>query len=152
VIYANTAGKGSFAFLEKYLLCYGGEAEIKKLIDNKEAKRLKPPAVVTSKMVWGRFTKDGIIYGRAREITFTAGASKSLKVSAEALFDSEGDAASFAEELKGVKAIKTIQAMDEPWVADVIDSVAIVQTGGKVGIAAVIDEAIAKKLLKRAFK
>lgn len=152
MIYTDAAAKGSFAFLEKYLLCYGSEAEIKSLIDNKKEKKLQPAKVDTSKTVWGRFAKDGIIYGKAKELTFTAEASANLKISAEALFDSAKDAASFAEELKGIKAIKTIQSIDEPWVADVIDSIAIVQAENKVGIAAVVDEATAKKLLKRALK
>lgn len=152
VIYADPAAGSSFAFLEKHLLCYGSEAEIKGLIDNKEAKKIQPPGVVTSKMVWGRLTKDGIIYGKIKELTFSAEASSNLKISAEALFDSEKDAVSFADELKGIKAIKTIQSIDEPWVADVIDSIAIVQAGDKVGIAAVIDDGIAKKLLRGVLK
>lgn len=152
MIYTDPAAGSSFVFLEKHLLCYGSEADIKSLIDNKAAKKVQPPSVETGKMVWGRFTKDGIIYGKAKELTFTAEASSNLKISAEALFDSVQDAASFADELKGVKAIKTIQSIDEPWVADVIDSIAIVQAGDKVGIAAVIDEAIAKKLLRRVLK
>ncbi len=152
VIYADPAAGSSFVFLEKYILCYGSEADIKSLIDNKEAKKIQPPGVVTSKMVWGRFSKDLIIYGKAKELTFTAEATSNLKISAEVLFDSAKDAALFADELKGIKAIKTIQSIDEPWIADVIDSIAIVHAGDKVGIAAVIDDGIAKKLLKRGLK
>jgi len=144
-IYYEKDGGPAFAMLEKYLVCYGGMDDIKKLIDDRPKKKIVPVKADTSFTIWGIINKD-------RPIVFTADLGERLEISATANFPGEKETEAFAEEAVGIKTIKSLEYMDEPWLADFIDGIAILKGGDKVVIKSAMDVDTAKKLIKKGFK
>lgn len=144
IIYTDPDSKASFSFLEKYLLCQGKEKALKELIQKHADKKIVPPNADTSHMLSGQLDYKA-------DIKLTGDIGQALILKARANFPSAKNAADFTEELRGVKTIKLIQLVDEPWLADILDNVKIEQTDKEVVISTSLDTASAKKLIKKYF-
>jgi hypothetical protein len=153
-IYTDKSGTGgeSFALLEKYLLVFGSKTDIKALIDAREKKAIIPPAMNTDHLVWGRIKDASNLYPKLTSVTISADLQEILNIRASTDFATETEAANFAEQMTGIKTIKTIESVDEPWLADSIDGIKIERNLTNVVLSSAIDAPTAKRLIKRWFK
>lgn len=141
-IYTDGKTKSSFAFLEKFLICQGKEKDIKNLI--KAGKQATSPKIDTGHQIAG-------VFKYKSDILLYADIVSSLDFSAKATFKTSKDASVFAEELEGIKTIKTIESVDEPWLADALDEISIEQSENVVKISAKVSLQSAKKILEGFF-
>jgi len=151
-VHSDKSGSSAFTFLEKYLLCFGGLADIKKLIDDKNAGKIAPPQINPLQELYGKIGPGVNIYGKMSELLFSATAASNLNIKAYGRFPSENDAMSFVTDAEGIKAIKTIQSIDEPWLADVIDNIALKQNGASVDMSLTLEPPAAKNILRKVLK
>jgi len=122
---------------------------IKELVSLKASKAISPPEAVTNYPVWGTVKDLGDKTLALSKVTFIAVPGDSFKIEAFADLEDEARALTFLDELEGFRAIKAIQSMDEPWLADLITSISLSREGKRVTLRADIDTANARRLLKK---
>jgi hypothetical protein len=152
IIYSDKKGLSSFSFLEKYLVCFGNTDDIKHLIDAKKTGRLAQLDANPLQDLVARIGPGVKIYGKMTELDITATVSSTLNLKASGAFQSTEDAENFMTEAQGIKAIKTIESFDEPWLADVIDNIELKQSGQDVLMSMTMDPQAAKNILKKVLK
>lgn len=147
-IYTESPSGSSFVFLEDHLLCFGRTEDLRSLLANK--RELTPPSAIDlTHAVWGRINKGRIIYPKMIDMTISADIDKDMELFATARFPEAIQARAFADEVEGIKTIKTIQSIDEPWLADLLDGITIRQKGDSVVLRTSVNSAMAKKILKK---
>jgi len=134
VIYSDATVNNSFAFLEKYLICQGSPDKIKGLIDRYADKKIVPAEISTNKVLSGKLNNRMYIYGKITSLDFEADIARGLKLTARGALPSKEDAAALIDEIAGIRAIKTIQSIDEPWLAEVIDDINVSQDGSYINL------------------
>lgn len=151
-IYRSESSDSAFAFLEKYLICYGDAKNIKTLMDEKAGGKITPPKVDTSFPLWAHINGKLESYSKITDATLTAELDGALKLKATAPFATEKEAIAVEEEAVGIKTLKTLEYADEPWISDIIDGISIARKGAVVEANATFDPASAGKLLRRMLK
>lgn len=151
-IYTDATANYSFTFLEKYLICQGSPDLIKALIDKYNDKKIIPAEVSTNKVLSGRLTNKMYIYGKMTGLDFEADIARGLKLTARGTLPSKEDATALIDEIAGIRAIKTIQSIDEPWLAEVIDNIRVKQDASNVDLDIEMSPELTIDILKRIAK
>lgn len=147
-IYSDKATGNAFTFLEKFLLCQGNIDAIKKLVDDKKAGRIEPPQVETTHPLWLQLNKGSYGPSNLNYMIFAADIDKTMKVKGSTKFSTPEEAAAFAEQLEGIKTIKTVQSIDDPWLTTLINDISVEQSGDIVRVYTSFDVNRLRKVLK----
>ncbi len=138
--------KAGFVFLKPYLLVQGDEAKLRELIKN--GAKNNPAGVDARHTFWAKFLSPKEINKEMTELVIFGDTAKNLKISAKADFSNASTASTFFDEAQGYKTLKIIQAIDEPWISDAVDSVGIKQEKSSVLFDAELEPRAARSLLR----
>lgn len=149
IIFTEEKDGSSFVFLEKHLVCEGKIEKLKELINQHTSSKPGPAGVDTSHILFGRLNNYKNSFSKVTDLTFFADIDSEVKINAVTKFSSEKEAIGFADEAEGIKTIKTIQSVDEPWLADFLDGINIKRVDSEVVLSTTLDVSVAKTLLKK---